>query len=165
MGGLDPDVERFLRDESIVWLSTARPDGRPHLVPIWFSWDGRSFLIFSKPEAQKVRNLRSNPEVMLALGEPDDDFDVQLVEGRAEALEASTAEVMPLSHVRKYASRMRSIGLTVDEYVRTYSQPIRVIPTRFLAWRGRAATAARRGSARPESARRGAARPRLALAG
>lgn len=136
------DIDQRLAAEPIAWLGTARPDGRPHLIPIWFSWDGEAVLIFSKPEAQKVSNLRHNPDVMLAVGEPEDDFDVQLIEGRAEALEQTTAEVMPASHARKYADQMRRIGLSVEEYVRTYSQPVRIVPTRFLGWTGRTRLAA-----------------------
>ncbi len=71
-------IERLLRDEIVVWLSSVRPDGRPHVVPIWFTWDGREILIASKPNAQKIRNLRANAKVMLALGEAEDDFDVGL---------------------------------------------------------------------------------------
>src|SRR5688500_19445019 len=76
--GHDPAdrIDRLLESEPIVWLSTVRPDGTPHLVPIWFSWDGERLFVASKPEARKVRNLRENPKLMLALGEPDDDFDV-----------------------------------------------------------------------------------------
>ncbi len=143
MVGMSATIERILRRESVLWLSTARPDGRPHIIPVWFSWDGQAFLVFSKPHARKIENLRTNPEVMLALGDPDDDFDVQLVEGRAEVLESRTVDVMPRGHVRKYARRMREIGLSVEEYVATYSQPVRIVPTRFLPWRGRTQTAAR----------------------
>jgi PPOX class probable F420-dependent enzyme len=55
-----------LQNDIIIWLSTVRPDGRPHLVPVWFLWDGQTILIFSKPD-QKIRNLRQNPAVMLGL--------------------------------------------------------------------------------------------------
>ena len=27
-----------LRTEANVWLATMRPDGRPHVSPIWFVW-------------------------------------------------------------------------------------------------------------------------------
>jgi len=57
-------LDRFLSEEPVVWLSTVRPDGAPHLVPIWFTWDGTSLLVFSKPGAQKVRNLSANPVAM-----------------------------------------------------------------------------------------------------
>jgi PPOX class probable F420-dependent enzyme len=130
-------IDRLLRLEPVVWLSTVRPDGRPHLVPIWFSWDGREILIASKPNAQKIRNLRANPVVMLALGEAEDDFDVGLLEGRAELLDAPSAAVLPASHCAKYRSQMAAIGLSPAQFLATYSQAIRIVPTRFLPWHGR----------------------------
>jgi PPOX class probable F420-dependent enzyme len=128
---------RMLETETVVWLSTVRPDGTPHMLPIWFSWDGETVLIASKPHARKVANVRVNPRVMLALGEPDEDFDVGLVEGVAEILDAPAAAVLPAAHLRKYRDRMTAIGLTVDDFLETYSLVIRVRPTRFLPWHGR----------------------------
>jgi PPOX class probable F420-dependent enzyme len=130
-------IDRLLRDEPVVWLSSVRPDGRPHLVPIWFSWDGREILIASKPSAQKIRNIRANPTVMLALGEAEDDFDVGLLEGAAELLDAPANAVLPASHLAKYRRQMAGIGLSPIEFLATYSQVIRIVPTRYLPWRGR----------------------------
>jgi PPOX class probable F420-dependent enzyme len=132
-------IARLLDAEPVVWLSTVRPDGMPHLVPIWFSWDGESVLIASKPHAKKVANLRANPRVMLALGEPEDDFDVGLVEGVAEIVDAPSSDVLPSTHLAKYRREMATIGLSRDEYLATYSLVIRVRPTRFLPWHGRTA--------------------------
>jgi PPOX class probable F420-dependent enzyme len=136
---LTPDrrIDRLLRSEPVLWLSSVRPDGRPHLVPIWFSWDGRDILVASKPNAQKIRNLRANPTVMLALGEAEDDFDVGLLEGRAELLDRPSSIVLPPGHVAKYTARMAAIGLSQEEFLATYSQVIRITPTRFLPWHGR----------------------------
>lgn len=134
---VDNRIDRLLRLEPVVWLSSVRPDGRPHVVPIWFSWDGREILIASKPDAQKIRNLRANPKVMLALGEAEDDFDVGLLEGRAELFDEPAATVLPASHIAKYRSQMAAIGLSRNEFLATYSQVIRIVPTRFLPWHGR----------------------------
>ena len=130
-------ILRFLEQEPVVWLSTVRPDGDPHLVPIWFWWDGEALLVFSKPNAQKVRNLRANPSVMLALGDAEDDFDIGLVEGRAELLDRPTEKVLPAAHLAKYADQLAAIGLTPTEYAATYSQVIRIVPQGFLGWHGR----------------------------
>ncbi|HEU4673943.1 MAG TPA: pyridoxamine 5'-phosphate oxidase family protein, partial [Candidatus Limnocylindrales bacterium] len=78
-----PEVDALLRERAVAWLSTTSADGVPAIVPVWFVWDGETFLVFSKPHARKVRNVGANPRVMLAVGDPADDFDVQLVEGRA----------------------------------------------------------------------------------
>ena len=130
-------IDRLLRAEPVLWLSSVRPDGRPHLVPIWFSWDGHHILVASKPNAQKIRNLRANPTVMLALGEAEDDFDVGLLEGRAELLDRPSSAVLPAGHLAKYTARMAAIGLSQEEFLATYSQVIRITPTRFLPWHGR----------------------------
>ena len=130
-------IVRFLEREPVVWLSTVRPDGGPHLVPIWFWWDGEALLVFSKPGSQKVRNLRAHPSVMLALGDAEDDFDVGLMRGRAELLDRPTSEVLPAAHLAKYADKLSSIGLGADEYAATYAQVIRIVPDDFLPWHGR----------------------------
>jgi PPOX class probable F420-dependent enzyme len=121
-------ILRFLEQEPIVWLSTVRPDGNPHLVPIWFSWDGEALLIFSKPDAQKVRNLRSRPTVMLALGDAEADFDIGLLKGTAELLDAPAREVLTPEHLAKYAAQMAAVGLDAETYAATYSQVIRNVP-------------------------------------
>lgn len=130
-------IVRFLETEPVVWLSTVRPGGRPHLVPIWFWWDGEAILVFSKPDAQKIRNLRAQAAVMLALGDAEDDFDVGLVEGHAELLDRPTREVLPAGHLAKYAEQLSAMGLSADDYASTYSQVIRIVPDRPLDWHGR----------------------------
>jgi PPOX class probable F420-dependent enzyme len=137
-------IQQFLAEEPIVWLSTVRPDGAPHIVPIWFWWDGEALLVFSKPGAQKVRNLRADPRVMLALGDAEDDFDVGMLEGIAELLDVPTSAVLPAAHLEKYAAQLAGIGLDAAEYAATYSQVVRIRPARYLGWHGRTV---------PESAR------------
>lgn len=134
-------IDGLLRSRSTVWLSTVARDGTPHLVPIWFSWDGERLFVASKPHARKVRNLRENPRLMLALGEPDDDFDVGLVEAEAELPDVTTAELLPSDHLAKYRRQMRELAIDPAEYVETYSQPVLVRPTRYLPWHGRSVPA------------------------
>jgi PPOX class probable F420-dependent enzyme len=130
-------IDRFLRTEEVLWLSTSGTDGFPGLVPLWFSWDGAAIRVVSKPHAEKVQDLRTDPRVMVALGNAEDDFDVGLIEAHAELLDIPAADFLPASHWRKYARDLAGIGLTREEYVATYSQSIRIVPVRYLGWRGR----------------------------
>ena len=130
-------AEAFLRIEPVVWLSTVSPDGRPHLVPIWFWWDGTSVLVASKPNARKIANLRLNPSCMLAVGDAAADFDVALIEARAELTSIPTRAVLDAGLFGKYRDRMLAIGLERDEFEATYSQVVRITPNRCLPWRGR----------------------------
>ncbi len=130
-------LDRFLREEPVVWLSTVRPDGTPHLVPTWFAWDGEVITIVSKAGAQKVRNLRVNRHAMLALGDADEDFDVGLIEATAELVDAPTPLDLPPAFLAKYAEQIRALGLTPRQFARTYAQVIRLTPTKRLGWHGR----------------------------
>jgi PPOX class probable F420-dependent enzyme len=134
-------IQRFLETEPVVWLSTIRgEDGAPHLVPTWFVWDGDSIVIRSKPEAVKVRNLRRDPRAMLALGDADDDFDVGLLEARAEVDDRLGSE-LPRPFIEKYRDRIAALGLTPAEFAATYAATIRLTPARALGWHGRSTPA------------------------
>ena len=109
MDGPRASILDALEHEPVVWLSTTRPDGGPHVVPLWFVWDGRSIVAFSKPDAQKVRNLRADPRVMVAVGRADASFDVELIEAVAELHDAPA--LLPEEFVRKYASRAAEAGV------------------------------------------------------
>ena len=122
-----------LRNDSIAWLGSVRPDGRPHLVPVWFHWDGETVFIFSKPD-QKVRNLRQNPRVTLALDDSQGGGDVALLDGTAVLLDEPTATIAPPAFIEKYADRMDQMGTTMEIMAAAYSQSIRITPTRFLSW-------------------------------
>lgn len=60
------DRER-LDTEANVWLSTTRPDGRPHLTPIWFVYLRDRFWIGTGRDNVKTRNVTANPAVSVAL--------------------------------------------------------------------------------------------------
>ena len=127
-------VDARLRAEPIIWLSTVRPDGRPHLVPVWFLWDGATILIFSKPANQKIRNLRHSPAVMLALDTADEGEDVVLIEGRAELLDdAALLPTLP-AYAEKYAALNTRLGQTAESMAREYTQAIRVIVTKLVMY-------------------------------
>ena len=130
-------VRRFLETEPVIWLSTIRADGAPHLVPTWFVWDGEAIVIVSKPGAVKVRNLRADPRAMLALGDAEADFDIGLLEARAELLDGPASATLPAGYEAKYAAQIGALDLTPAQFGRTYSQVIRLVPARALAWHGR----------------------------
>ena len=144
MPNLNAHVELRLRNDPLVWLITVRPDGRPHVVPVWFFWDGETFLIFSEPNTTKVRNLRQNPNVMLALdGAGNLGYDVVAVEGTAELLNQTSLSLLMANYpafAEKYNALIhaaREAGLVnkdldLQALAADYSQPIRVTPTRFL---------------------------------
>ncbi len=132
---INTHVAERLRKEPIIWLSTVRSDQRPHLVPVWFLWDNdEDLLIFSQPENQKIRNIRQNNHVALALEAANDGGDVALLEGTAEILSAPTLEVIPPAFSEKYGETMQEMGWQAEGMAKDYSQVIRIKLTRVVSW-------------------------------
>jgi F420H(2)-dependent biliverdin reductase len=54
-------VVAFTRERHLATLTTLRPDGTPHVVPVGFTWDpeGRLVRIITFAPSRKVRNLRA----------------------------------------------------------------------------------------------------------
>lgn len=124
-------VERRLQQEGVIWLVTSGADGTPEPSPVWFLWDGTTFLIYSRPNAPKIANITRNGAVALHFDGDGQGGDIVVFTGRA-ALDA-TAPAVPdaPAYVAKYAQGIKAIGLTPETMATTYSTAIRVTPTRL----------------------------------
>ena len=126
----DAHIEERLRADLIVWLGSVRPDGRPHIVPVWFLWEGETVLVFSKPD-QKVRNLKENPNVWLALDNTKDGEDVVMVEGKAELMSDPSVNTTLPEYAAKYATQLSDMKWTAETMAQSYTEAIRITPTKF----------------------------------
>jgi hypothetical protein len=109
------------------------------VVRTWYqrgSSDGEQIVLFSKPNARKLRNLRCEPRAMVAIGAPGPRFDVELIEAQAELPSAVAAELMPRAFAAKYRPLLRRSGLSIRRFTEVYSQPIVLRPTRFVGYGG-----------------------------
>jgi PPOX class probable F420-dependent enzyme len=119
-----------LQKEIVIWLATAGAEGRPNAVPVWFLWDGKSFLIYSVP-GQKVRDIEANPKVALHLNTTPDGGDVLRIEGEAKRLRRQPPAHRVPKYIRKYAALIKSYGWKPEGFAREYRIALRVRPTRF----------------------------------
>lgn len=130
---IDQRLARLLREEKIAWLTTVRVDGMPQPTPIWFWWDGATFLIWSQPQAQKLRNIARNPNVALNFNtDPTGEiFVVFIGEARVDPNPAPPAD--RAAFLAKYADDIQLIGFTVEQMTAEFSTLIRITPTRVRA--------------------------------
>lgn len=63
----EDEISDFIADQRVVVLATAKSDGRPHLVPMWFVPDGKTIEVWSYGRSQKTVNLRRDPRATLLL--------------------------------------------------------------------------------------------------
>jgi nitroimidazol reductase NimA-like FMN-containing flavoprotein (pyridoxamine 5'-phosphate oxidase superfamily) len=65
------------------WLTTTRPDGRPHVMPVGIVWgDGRFYLV-AGAGTQKAKNLAHDPGCVVSVAAPRTDV---VVEGEARII-------------------------------------------------------------------------------
>lgn len=57
-----------LQDAEIFWLSTVRPDGRPHVTPLIAVWLDDALWFCTGAEERKAKNLAGNPRCVLTTG-------------------------------------------------------------------------------------------------
>jgi hypothetical protein len=69
------------------FISTVRPDGRPHVMVVWGVWFDDAFWFCTSRDSRKARNLAANPRCVIC---PDDGDEAIIVEGTTAELAAAT---------------------------------------------------------------------------
>ncbi|MEU7006167.1 pyridoxamine 5'-phosphate oxidase family protein [Streptomyces sp. NPDC046332] len=101
-------AEQLARAE-VFWLTTVRPEGRPHVTPLIAVWSEDALHFCTGPDERKARNLAENGEVVLTTGTPSlgEGFDL-VVEGRADRVtDEARLRALADAYVEKYGSDWR----------------------------------------------------------
>lgn len=85
-----PEVKEFLAKPHLARLGTANPQThQPHVVPVWYEWDGESLYISAFSSTRKVKDIYRNRRiaVLIDIAEPNGPTFAVLFEGSAEIIE------------------------------------------------------------------------------
>lgn len=133
-------IEAVLAEPVLARLATTNPKTmQPHVVPVWFMWDGSSVWISSFVSTRKIRELKHNPQgaVLIESKQEDSHLTAVLLEGTVELV----AE--PRDKVSEIASRiyLRYLGLEGVQEAEPQSwlkDPenllIKLTPRRIISW-------------------------------
>jgi PPOX class probable F420-dependent enzyme len=61
----DEELRAFLGDQKVVTCATIGPNGRPHLMPLWFAAEGTTLRGWTYAKSQKAKNLERDPHATL----------------------------------------------------------------------------------------------------
>ena len=93
-------VKRLTRSRQH-WLATTRPDGRPHVMPVWGVWLGDRYYFSTSPQSRKGRNLAANPRCVICGEDADEPV---IVEGVAERVgDEALLKRVHAAYRKKYA--------------------------------------------------------------
>lgn len=121
-------VARRLSAERIIWLTTVGGNGTPQPRPVWFLWDGESFLIYSRPNTAKLKHVAAQPQVALNLDGDGLGGDIVVVTGRAAIDHAAPPADQVPAYAEKYRDGFRRINMSPAEFAQSYSVAIRIWP-------------------------------------
>ena len=74
------EVDAFLRTERTCRVGTVGADGRPHVSPLWYAWDGTSLWLYSIVRSRRWADLARDPRVSVVVDAGHDFFDLRGVE-------------------------------------------------------------------------------------
>jgi len=76
----EKEIQEFLSIPRLARMATIQ-NGRPHLVPVWYFYDGTNIIVSSPKGTKKTKNLQRNPNVSII---------VDIVDGRVQDLSFAT---------------------------------------------------------------------------
>jgi PPOX class probable F420-dependent enzyme len=63
----DAELQDFVAEQKIVTVATMGPNGRPHLMPLWYVWDGTELRGWTYAKSQKAKNLERDPHATVQI--------------------------------------------------------------------------------------------------
>jgi len=72
----EKEIQEFLSIPRLARMATIQ-NGKPHLVPVWYFYDGTNIIVTTLKGSKKTKNLQSNPNVSII---------IDTVDGRVEDL-------------------------------------------------------------------------------
>jgi PPOX class probable F420-dependent enzyme len=134
------EIEKFLSVPRIARMATIN-NGKPHVVPVWYYYDGTSINVTVTKDTRKAKNLKKNPNVSIAIdvieGEPEDisflNGKAVIIEGVAEMrddIDGSFARRMYERYVGKNALNTPMVQFSIN----MPRQVLVIRPTKIMSW-------------------------------
>lgn len=140
MASSKEEIDDFLSAPRMARMATVS-NGKPHLVPVWYYYDGTNILITTPKEARRIKNLKDNPYVSIVIdivtGKPGDisylDGKAVIIEGEAEIkddTDGSFAKNMYERYVGKDAlnNQMVQFSIGIPRHILT------IKPVKVMSW-------------------------------
>ena len=122
-------VAQRLLDARNYWLCSVRPNGKPHVIPLWAVWEDDKIYFDGSPETRHAKNIAANPRVSVHLESGDQ---AVIIEGLARIMRPPVELAVRLArnYVRKYAAS--GYAPTPDQW--DHGGLYEITPRSALAW-------------------------------
>jgi PPOX class probable F420-dependent enzyme len=132
------DARRVFADLLVTQVATTRPDGSPHVVPLWFIWRDEAIYVSCRRGSVSWRAVERDPRVALSfsVGKAWDELAGAVVYGRADPLAADHPALRGVMSAWFEKYRGLLAGEAFRRYARDVEAPgmLRVRPYRLISW-------------------------------
>ena len=119
-------VRRRLRDEKVIWMTTVGRDGTPQPNPVWFVWEGSSFLVYNRADANRLTHIRSRPRVSLNFDGNDRGGDIVVFTGVAGVAQDEPPPHESPAYLERYGEDIKRISGSPEAFGRDYPVALRI---------------------------------------
>lgn len=131
----DSQLKDFLTGQAhIMKLATLTSEGWPSVNPVWYEYDGETFLVAGRKKAAWVANIKNDSRVSLCIDTSEGPYTRVLMEATAEVIDDSW---LPQSSARAIRYLGEEAGLAY--YSDTHQIPrslIKITPRKTTTWTG-----------------------------
>ena len=127
--------DEFLKEQKILRLATVGKNKAPHIVPVWYRYNGRKFHIGTNTKTVKAKNVKTNKKVSccIDIGVNAPNIYGVLVKGNASLiLESHRVKTIAKKILLRYFESLN------NESVRTLLDDtdciIEIVPEEFTVW-------------------------------
>lgn len=116
-------VDETISGDKFYWVTTVRPDGKPHARPTWGVWVEGTFYCGGGEKTRWVRNISTNHDIVV---HREDAEEVVIIEGEAERIDEETASSELVERIDTAYE---------DKYELRHGTPFFAVrPDKVLAW-------------------------------
>ena len=133
----ETQITQFLLGPWTARLACIRPDGHPHVIPVWQEWDGEKFSILAWQGSQWADYVRKNSQVSLTIDEPWSPYRRVVMRGSANELRNVNPEMQSVLLTRL---SKRYLGQnTPQRFINQIETIFTINPETLRGWMGLAA--------------------------
>ncbi len=130
----DDEVRAFLDEQMVMTVGTIGPNGRPHLMALWYVPDGLGMTGWTYAKSQKAKNLERDPRATVQV-----ETGVQYHELRGVMMECDVeldrdAQPYGLALFKRYAGTLDESVTAMVEKQAPKRVGLRFTPTRIVSW-------------------------------
>jgi nitroimidazol reductase NimA-like FMN-containing flavoprotein (pyridoxamine 5'-phosphate oxidase superfamily) len=133
-------IEETLNEVVLARLATANiRSSQPHVVPVWFLWDGESIYISAFTSTRKIKDLQGNQKCSILIEPVPGEGKLQavLLEGTSELISQPRQLVEEIS-LRIYTRYLGTEGVLAEEPQSWSKDPenliVKLKPERVFSW-------------------------------